>query len=352
MYTAIVRGTGSYVPERKLTNQDLKKLVDTSDEWIVTRTGISERAIAAPHEATSDLAFRAAKAALESADIEAGKIDQIIVATETPDHLFPPVACKLQHMLGCREIAAYDVHLACTGFIAALQTAEMYIKAGKHKHILVVGADILSRITDYTDRTTCILFADGAGAVVVSRGEGNKQGKGIIHSELYADGSHFEAAIVPGGGSRYCGPASDNGPFASDLGTKDRGISDSGLAAPDSVPKRKIVQEGSKIFKLAIRGMSQSVQHALAVTGYSPDQIDWLIPHQANQRIMDGVAEQLNFPAEKVVSTIRRIGNNSAATIPIALDTAVKDGRIRRGQHIILTAFGGGLAWGSVLMEY
>jgi 3-oxoacyl-[acyl-carrier-protein] synthase-3 len=326
MHTAYIRGTGHYVPERRLTNQDLEQLVVTSDEWIVTRTGIRERAIAADGEATSDLAFRAARAALDSAGISARELDMIIVATETPDHLFPPVACRLQHMLGCREIAAFDLHLVCTGFVAALQTAEMYLKSGRHSHILVVGADILSRITDYADRTTCILFADGAGAVVLARGDG-REGNGIIHSELYADGSHFDAAIVPGGGSRYPNAA---------------GVEQ----------KRKIVQDGGRIFKLAVRGMSQSVRNTLLASGRTTGDIDWLIPHQANQRIMDAVAEQLDFPKEKVISIIRHIGNNSAATIPIALDTAVRDGRIRRGQHIVLTAFGAGLAWGSALLQY
>lgn len=328
MHTAVISGTGSYLPRKKLTNRDLEQLVDTTDEWIVTRTGIRERTIAASHEATSDLAFQAAQAALDSAGLSAEQLDMIIVATETPDHLFPPVACRLQHMLGCRPIAAYDLHLVCTGFVAALQTAEMYLKLGRHEHILVVGADILSRITDYTDRTSCILFADGAGAVVLSRSApGQGASAGIIHSELHADGAHFEAAIVPGGGSRY--------PEADEAGRK-----------------RYIVQDGSKIFKLAVRGMSQSVRDTLAAAGLALDQVDWLIPHQANQRIMDAVAEQLDFPGEKVISTIQHIGNNSAATIPVALDIAVRDGRIRRGQHVVLTAFGGGLAWGSVLMQY
>jgi len=326
MYQAVIRGTGSYLPEKRLTNHELERLVETSDEWIVTRTGIKERRIAAAEEATSDLAYHAAAAALADAGISAEQIDMILVATETPDHPFPPVACQLQHRLGCREIAVYDVHLVCTGFIAALHNAEAYIKLGRYENILVVGADLLSGVTDYTDRTTCILFADGAGAAVVSRGNG-EDSRGILHSELHANGSLFEAAIIPGGGSRF-------------------------RHAGEEEPKRKIVMEGRKIFKHAVQGMSRSVRDTVAAAGHTLDQVDWLIPHQANQRIMDAVAEQLAFPAEKVISTIRHIGNNSSATIPIALDLAVKEGRIQRGDLVALTAFGGGLAWGSLLMEY
>jgi 3-oxoacyl-[acyl-carrier-protein] synthase-3 len=309
-------------------------MVVTSDEWIVSHTGISERAVAAPDEATSDLAWRAGVAALEDAGLDPKELDMILVATETPDYPFPPVACKVQHLLGCRAIPAFDIHLVCSGFIAALHTAEAYIKLGRYRHILVIGADVLTRITDYADRTTCILFADGAGAVVLSRGaEGD--GAGIIHSELFADGANFDAAIVPGGGSRY--PAGGAGSSESSFG---------------SSRKQAIVQDGHRIFRLAVRNMAQTVQQTLEHGGLPLEQLDWLIPHQANQRIVEAVAEQLDFPPDKVISTIRYIGNNSAATIPIALDLAAKDGRIRRRQRVALTAFGAGTAWGSALIQY
>jgi 3-oxoacyl-[acyl-carrier-protein] synthase-3 len=354
MYTAVIQGTGSYIPQGKLTNQQLERMVVTSDEWIVSHTGISERAVAAPDEATSDLAWRAGLAALNDAGLDPKELDMILVATETPDHPFPPVACKVQHLLGCMAIPAFDIHLVCSGFIAALHTAESYIKLGRYRHILVIGADVLTRITDYTDRTTCILFADGAGAVVLTRGvEGN--GAGILHSELFADGANFDAAIVPGGGSRYPdGDARDGGSGGSveDAGNDAASYAVSGDKSGRGSRKRAIVQDGHRIFRLAVRHMAQTVQHTLEHVGLPPEQLDWLIPHQANQRIVEAVAEQLDFPLDKVVSTIRYIGNNSAATIPIALDLAVKDGRIRRGQHVALTAFGAGTAWGSALLQF
>jgi 3-oxoacyl-[acyl-carrier-protein] synthase-3 len=370
MYTAVIKGTGSYIPQGRLTNQQLERMVVTSDEWIVSHTGISERAVAAPDEATSDLAWRAGLAALNDARLDPKELDMILVATETPDHPFPPVACKVQHMLGCRAIPAFDVHLVCSGFIAALHTAEAYIKLGRYRRILVIGADVLTRITDYTDRTTCILFADGAGAVVLSRGV-EEDGAGIIYSELFADGANFDAAIVPGGGSRYpygdavrdggtgaAGKVGFDGESGGDAVGGAEGSAESDAASDASSVvvggsrKRAIVQDGHRIFRLAVRNMAQTVQHTLEHTGMPAEQLDWLIPHQANQRIVEAVAEQLDFPPDKVISTIRHIGNNSAATIPIALDLAVKDGRIRRGQHVALTAFGAGTAWGSVVLQF
>jgi 3-oxoacyl-[acyl-carrier-protein] synthase III len=323
---SFIRGTGSYVPTGRLTNQQLESMVVTNDEWITTRTGISERSVAAPEQATSDLAYEAAVAALSSAGMNAEEIDFILVATETPDHPFPPVACQLQHRLGCRSVAAYDIHLVCTGFVAALHTADAFIRAGIYRNILIVGADTLTRFTDYTDRSTCILFSDGAGAVVLSADLESADSRGILHSAIHADGQHFEAAIIPGGGSRF----------------------------PDShAPnKNKIVMEGSKIFKLAVSSMSETTLQTLEATGISIQELDWIIPHQANQRIMDAVARNLELPPEKLVSNIAYAGNNSAATIPLALDTAVRDGRIGRGDLVMLTAFGGGLAWGSCLIRW
>ncbi|NGQ95381.1 ketoacyl-ACP synthase III [Brevibacillus sp. SYP-B805] len=326
MYKACITGIGSYVPEHVLTNADLERMVETSDEWIVTRTGISERRIAAPWQATSDLAYHAAEAAIAHAGLTADQIDMIIVATSTPDHPFPPVACQLQHRLGCRHIPAYDLGATCVGFLSALETAAQFIATGKHKHILVVGADTLSRVTDYTDRTTCILFSDGAGAFLLSRQEEGRD-QGILHTATHADGAHFPHLYVPGGGSRHPQPV-----------------------APDT--KAKIVMDGRKIFKLAVTSMAQTVRETIQAAGIDASDIDWLIPHQANQRIIDAVAEQLAFPPEKVISTVKHYGNNSAATIPLAVDQAVRDGRIRRGDTLLLVAFGGGLVWGSILLTY
>ncbi|MGZ4032090.1 MAG: beta-ketoacyl-ACP synthase III [Tumebacillaceae bacterium] len=329
MYKAIVSGVGSYVPDRRLTNFDLEQLVETSNDWIVTRTGISERRIAAPEQATSDLALQAAQNALAHAELNAQDLDMIIVATVTPDHPFPPVACQLQARLGCRNVTVFDVEATCVGFITALQIAEQFVKIGRYRHVLVVGAETLSRITDYTDRGTCILFADGAGAFVVSRGEREDEAggsKGIIHSATHAAGEHFESLYIPAGGSRQP------------------------VATEDA--KATIVMEGSKIFKLAVNAMASTVRETMQATGYTADDIDWMIPHQANQRIIDGVAKQLDFPEDKVISTIKYYGNNSSATIPLALDIAIRDGRIKRGDTLMLAAFGGGLIWGSLLMQY
>lgn len=326
MFKAVISGIGSYVPDQVLSNADLEKMVDTSDEWIVTRTGIRKRRIAPPDMATSDLGFLAAREAIANAGLTADQIDMLIVATSTPDYQFPPVACLLQERLGCRNIPAYDLGATCIGFLSAMETAEQFIATGKHKHVLVVGADALSRITDYTDRTTCILFADGAGAFVLSCAESVTAG-GIIYSSTHADGTHFPALYVPGSGSRL--------PEAS---------------APAA--KAKIVMEGRKIFRLAVTAMTEAAVAAMEATGTSLDEIDWVVPHQANQRILDAVGEQLALPAGKMISTVADYGNNSAATIPLAMHTAVKDGRIKRGDTILLLAFGGGLVWGSILLRY
>ncbi|MDI9260524.1 beta-ketoacyl-ACP synthase III [Alicyclobacillus sendaiensis] len=324
MYRAVIRGVGSYLPETRLTNVEIEQMVETSDEWIQTRTGIAERRIAGPDEATSDFAYFAAKAALDDAGLSPEDVDLIIVATETPDYLLPPVACQVQARLGCRNIGAFDLHATCAGFLSALQVAEQFVKSGVHEHVLIVGADTLSRFTDYTDRGTCILFADGAGAFVVSRGE-EQSGEGVIATTIHADGTYFHNLYIPGGGSRT--------PYGEGA-------------------KAKIVMDGRKIFKLAVNVMASTVEELLQKTGRQKDEIDWLIPHQANQRIIDAVAESLDFPPEKVVSTIQNIGNNSSATIPIAVDTAIRDGRIQRGDLLMLVAFGGGLVWGGAMVEY
>ncbi|GCL73514.1 ketoacyl-ACP synthase III [Paenibacillus naphthalenovorans] len=304
MSRARVSGVGSYVPENILTNSELEKIVDTSDDWIVERTGISERRIASPDQATSDLAFFAAAEAIGDAGLQASDIDLIIVATETPDHPFPPVACQLQHRLGCRSIAAFDVHLACTGFIAALHVAEKFIKSGSCRHALVVGA----------------------GAFVLSAGD-EASPDGIIHSAIHSNGEYFDAAIVPGGGSRHPQPHSEE-------------------------TKYKILMNGNRIFRLAVTLMSQSIKETLEHSGLTLDQVDWVIPHQANQRIIDAVGRTLDVPHEKMISTIRYYGNNSAATIPLAMDHSVKTGKIKRGDMVAMAAFGGGLGWGSALLKY
>lgn len=326
MYKAIVSGIGSYLPEKRLTNADLEKMVETSDEWITSRTGISERRIAAESEATSDLAYYAAARALENAGLQAKQIDLIIVATSTPDYQLPPVACQVQARLGCRHIPAFDVGATCIGFITALELAAPLIETGKHKHVLVVGADLLSRITNYQDRTTCILFGDGAGAFVLSRSHADQQ-RGILHSSTHANGEHFSSLYVPGSGSR---------PFA---------------AEEDQSVEQKIIMDGRKIFKLAVTAMSKTVVETMEAAGISKDDIDWLIPHQANQRIIEAVAGNLDFPLEKIISTLQHHGNNSAATIPVAIDIAIRDGRIKRGDLLMLTAFGAGLVWGSLLLR-
>ncbi|WP_227935179.1 beta-ketoacyl-ACP synthase III [Alkalihalobacillus deserti] len=325
MGKAVISGVGSYVPSTVMTNQDLEKQMDTSHEWIVTRTGIHERRVIDETENTSDLAYKASLLALEDAGLEPKDIDMLIVATETPDHMFPPVATKLQTLLGCRTIGAYDVHSTCVGFISALQIAEQFTKIGKANHVLVVGADALSKIVDYTDRSTAILFADGAGAFVVSRVLDTKC-EGIIDSTIHSDGQYYEDLFVTGGLSRE----------------KDK--------SDYRVPKIKM--NGNKIFKLAVNAMSSNVKDLIKKNNLLYDDIDWLIPHQANQRIIDAVARNVEFPSEKVISNIKYFGNNSAATIPLAFTKAREEGKIKRGDRIVLTAFGGGLIWGSLLFQY
>jgi 3-oxoacyl-[acyl-carrier-protein] synthase III len=328
MIQAVIQGTGSYLPEKRLTNADLEKLVETTDEWILERTGIAERPMAAEEQATSDLAYLAAQQALTSAGVTPEEIDLIIVATVSGDFPFPSVACLLQQRLGCTKAGAFDISATCVGFITAVQIAEQYIKAGKHQHVLVIGAETLSRITDYTDRTTCIIFSDGAGAAVISAQEqSDDELHGLIGSDIGANGEHFSLLYIPGGGTRF-----------------------PDITKPEHTPK--IVMNGNKIFKLAVHAMTDSVRKLLEQTGYSADQIKWVVPHQANKRIIDAVARNLKVPDEKLIVTVKEFANNSSATIPIALDTAVKAGKIQRGDLVVMTAFGGGLVWGSLLVRY
>lgn len=324
MYRAVIEGVGSYVPSYSLSNVELSEKIHCTDEWIVTRTGIRERRIADTGEATSDLAYLAAVKALHHAQLEPKDLDMILVATETPDHILPPVSCQVQHRLQCKTIAAMDIHNTCVGFLSALQIAEQYIKLGTHQRILVIGADTLSRITDYEDPSTSIIFGDGAGAIILSRSEESEK-KGVISTTIHADGQFFDALYVPGGGSRF--------PASADY-------------------KNKMVMDGRKIFKLAVKSMSEVLTETLYSTGYRQDELDWLIPHQANLRIMEAVARNVNFPLEKVINTVSLYGNSCSATIPIALDTAIKDGRISRGNMLALVSFGAGLVWGSSLIQY
>jgi 3-oxoacyl-[acyl-carrier-protein] synthase III len=328
MYRSRVAGTGSYLPTKVLSNADLEKLVDTNDQWIRERTGIESRRIAAPDQACSDLAYEAALLAIKDAKMDVKDIDCIIVGTITGDYQTPSTACILQSKLGLSGIAAFDVAAACTGFIYTLSVADAYIRMGMFKNILMIGAEVTSRFVNYKDRETCILFGDGAGAWVLSRAE--EGAKDIIYSShLRAEGSLGDLFIRPSGGSRR--PTS-----------------------PETLEDGSnwFHMKGRDIFKNAVRTMSATCGQALEFNKLEASQIDWLVPHQANARIMDAVASHFGFPIEKVVNIVKNMGNNSAATIPIAFDTARKDGRIQRGQTILLTGFGAGLTAGSAVLKF
>ncbi|RJX40836.1 ketoacyl-ACP synthase III [Paenibacillus pinisoli] len=319
-------GTGKYVPERILTNQQLEQMVETNDEWIVTRTGIKERRMAAATEATSDLAYEAAKRAIEAAGLTAEDIDLIIVSTITPDMFFPSTACLLQTKLGASKAAAFDLSAACSGFIYGLATASNMIATGMYKHVLVVGAETLSRITDYTDRNTCILFGDGAGAVVLGQVE---EGRGFRSFELGADGSGGELLKVSGGGSRM--PSSE------------QSISEK---------QHYIHMAGNDVFKFAVRIMGSAAEDALAKAGLAKEDVDLLIPHQANIRIIQSALNRLNLPEEKAMINLDKYGNMSAASIPVALAEAVEQNRVKEGDTLVFVGFGGGLTWGASVLVW
>ncbi len=321
---AYISGTGSYLPPKVLTNKDLERMVDTSDEWIVQRSGIKERHIA-ENETTADMAIKAAARAIEMAGISADQINGIIVATTTPDSTFPAVAVKVQSALGIPACPAFDVQAVCSGFVYALSTADAYIRTGLMSRVLVIGAEKMSSIIDWTDRGTCVLFADGAGAVIleardVEDGEG-LEGQGIHSTHLYANGEGKDLLYVDGGVSS---------------------TGDSG----------HIKMEGKEVFKYAVTYLAEIVAEVLAQNKIHPDQIDWLVPHQANIRIIESTAKKLDMSMDKVIVTIDRHGNTSAASIPLALDEAVRDGRIKRGQMVLTEAMGGGLTWGAVLFRF
>ena len=319
-------GTGFYVPEKILTNFDLGKMVDTTDEWIRTRTGIRERRIAADDQATSDLAVEAGRKALEDANVEPDEVDSIIVATLSPDMPFPPTACLVQHKLGIKHACAFDIEAACSGFIYALSVADSLIKAGNRKITLLIGSEVFSRIVDWNNRNTCVLMGDGAGAVVLREVE---NGKGILSTHLDADGSGADLLKQPAGGSRL--PASYE--------TVKQGL-------------HYFKMEGNEVFKLAVKIMSESAITALKKAALSKKDMDWLIPHQANSRIIQSIAKRLSLPVEKVIVNLDKYGNTTAASIPIALDEAVKEGKIKEGHIVVLTAFGSGLTWGASVIRW
>jgi len=320
-YTQIV-GTGSYLPEKVLTNRDLEKMVDTSDEWIVSRTGIKERRIARQGETTCDLAEHASRRAIQAAGIDIADIDLIVVATTTADQVFPSTACLLQDRLGVHGSPAFDVQAVCAGFIYAVDIVDKFVRTGSAQLALVVGAETFSRIIDWSNRDTCVLFGDGAGAVVV-RGSDEP---GIISTHLHADGRYKDLLSVPTGVStRY--QALINGEAYTQM-------------------------QGSEVFKVAVKNLGDVVDETLAANNMDKSDIDWLVPHQANIRIINATAKKLGLPMSRVVVTVDKHGNTSAASIPLAFDQAIRDGRIQRGQTVIMEGFGGGFTWGSVLLKY
>ena len=317
MYTKI-SGTGSYLPEQVRTNADLEKMVDTSDEWIVTRTGIRERRIAAPDETVATMGFEAAKRAIDMAGIDKTEIGLIIMATTSATHAFPSAACQVQSLLEIKGCPAFDVAAACAGFTYALSIADQYVKSGAVKHALVIGADVLARTCDPTDRGTIIIFGDGAGAAVLSASEE----QGIISTHLHADGSYGELLTLP---------------------NLDR-------VTPDS--PTYLTMAGNEVFKVAVTELAHIVEETLAANNIDRAELDWLVPHQANLRIISATARKLGMEMDKVVVTLDRHGNTSAASVPCALDEAVRDGRIKPGQLVLLEAFGGGFTWGSALVRF
>ena len=320
---SVVLGCGSYLPARRVTNDDLTRIVDTSDEWIVQRTGIRERHIAADGEMTSDLGVAAARAALADAKVDAQSIDLIVLATSTPDNTFPASAVSVQAALGITQGAAFDLQAVCSGFVYGMATADGLLRAGVHKRALVIGAETFSRILDWTDRGTCVLFGDGAGAVVIEAQQqaGTREDRGVLTAHLRSDGRHKKKLFVDGG--------------PSSTGTVGH-----------------LRMEGKEVFRFAVGAITDEIKDVFRDTGYTADDLDWFVPHQANKRIIDGSAHKLGIAPEKVVITVDRHGNTSAASIPLALDVAIKDGRIKRGDLVLLEAMGGGFTWGAALVRW
>ncbi|MCW8918073.1 MAG: ketoacyl-ACP synthase III [Gammaproteobacteria bacterium] len=317
-----ISGTGSYLPQKVLTNADMEKIVDTSDEWIFSRTGIKQRHIAAEGENTVDLAELAARHAMEAAGVGADELDLIIVATTTPDQIFPSTACLLQARLGNHGATAFDVQAVCTGFVYALGVADKFIKSGTHKTALVIGAETMSRIVDWSDRTTCVLFGDGAGAVVLQAADE----PGILSTHLHADGQYKELLEVKYGVSNNAAAVREHHAF--------------------------VEMKGNEVFKMAVNTLGRIVDETLAANHLEKGDIDWLVPHQANTRIIGATAKKLKMDMDHVVMTVGEHGNTSGASVPLALDVAVRDGRIQRGDTLLLEAFGGGFTWGSALVKF
>ena len=321
MYSRIA-GTGSYLPEKILTNADLEKLVDTSDEWIRSRTGIQRRHVAAEGETTTDLAEHASRRAMEAAGVTAADIDLICVGTTTPDQVFPNVGTLLQDRLDIHGCAAFSLEAACTGFMYALSVADKFIRLGDAKCVLVVGAETLTRIVDWKDRGTCVIFADGAGAVILKPASE----PGILSTRLHSDGKYKDLLMYPDGVSKGFKLVREG--------------------------KASVQMKGNEVYKVAVNTLGQLVTETLSANGITKDQLDWLIPHQANIRNIEAIAKRLALPMERVIVTIGDHGNTSAASVPLALDTGIRDGRIQRGQLLLLEAFGGGFTWGSALVRY
>lgn len=317
-----IAGTGRYLPERILTNADLEKMVDTSDEWIRTRTGVEQRHVAADDELTSDLCVNAAREAVAAAGVDFEDIDLIVVGTTSPDLIFPNIATIIQDKLGIPACAAFSIEAACTGFIYALATADKFIKAGGTQCALVIGAEVITKLVDWNDRSTCVLFGDGAGAVIVKPSDE----QGIISTHLGADGKYKDLLYYPVGVGKDLAKA---------------GVGDS-----------RILMAGNEVFKVAVKTLGAVAEQALAENNIDKDELDWLVPHQANLRIIQATAKRLNLSMDKVIQTVQIHGNTSAASVPMAFDVGVRDGRIKRGQLILMEAFGGGFTWGSVLMRY
>ena len=322
MTYARIAGTGSALPERVISNAELAAKVDTSDEWIAERTGIRQRHIAAEGQTTGDLAFAAATAALQAAGVDASEIDLIVVGTTTPDLVFPSTACLVQHRLGANGCAAFDVNAACSGFIYALTVANQFIRAGTAKTALVIGAETLSRFLDWSDRATCVLFGDGAGAVVLKAADE----PGILSSHIHADGGYKELLWNPVGIS---------------AGFKDE--PNHGL---------RVIMQGRDVFKVAVKTLDRVVEETLEANNLDRHQLDWLIPHQANLRIIEATAKRLDMPMDRVIVTVDKHANTSSGSVPLALDVAVRSGRVKRGQNLLLEAFGGGFTWASAMVRY
>lgn len=318
-----IAGTGSALPAKVLTNKDLEQFVETSDEWIASRTGIRQRHVASEGETTADLAERAARAAMEAAGVEASELDMIVLGTTTPDLIFPSTACLVQHRLGANGCAAFDVNAACSGFLYALSVGDSFIRAGNARTVLVIGAETLTRMLDWSDRNTCVLFGDGAGAVVLKA----DAEAGILSTHLHADGGKKELLYNPVGVSVGFKPEEKNA-----------GV--------------RVLMTGNEVFKHAVKALDSVVDETLAANGLDKSDLDWLIPHQANLRIIEATAKRLEMSMDRVIVTVDKHGNTSAGSVPLALDEAVRSGKVQRGQLLLLEAFGGGFTWGSALIRY